>query len=107
MSHAYIVGEGATKKLLDEVSIIGPGTPWFPVAKDKTFHVDITGIADVRIEVSNDLSHDDCGVITVVSWIELADAQNTCGFENVGPWKAVRARVDSLITGTVTVILGT
>lgn len=107
MSHAVILGESATKRLLDEVSIIGPGDPWFPVSTYVTYHVIITGVADVRLEVSNDVGSDDCGNVIVNSWVELADSQSTCGFQNVGPWRAVRARVDSLVVGTVTVILGT
>jgi len=105
MSHAMIIGEGAGKKLLDAVSVIGPSEPWFPVAANKTFHVIITGTATVTIEVTNDATLDDTP--TTDNWVTLATVTTSGGVENSQPWKAVRARVVSLLVGTVTVILGT
>jgi len=100
-----IIGEGASKKLLDAVAVIGSSEPWFPTTVNRTFHVIITGIAEVVIEVTNDATLDDTP--TTDNWITLATITTSGGVENNQPWKAVRARVVFLLVGTVTVILGT
>lgn len=105
MSHAVIIGESAGKKLLDAVVVLGPSEPWFPTAANKTFHIIITGIATVTIEVTNDAVNTDTPVTN--NWIVLATVTATGGVENSQPWKAVRVNVTALVTGTVTVILGT
>lgn len=105
MSHAVIIGESAGKKLLDAAVALGPGEPWFPTAANKTFHVIITGIATVELQVSNDAVLDDNPVTN--NWVVLATVTSTGGVENSQPWKAVRANVTALVAGSVTVILGT
>lgn len=105
MTHAVILGEGSSKKLLDAVSVIGPSEPWFPTASGKTFHIIITGTATVEIQVTNDAVNSD--IPLTANWLTLFTTSVSQGLENTMPWKAVRANVTALVVGTVSVILGT
>lgn len=108
MSIARIIGESATKVLLNAVTVTGASDAWLPVASHKTFHIIITGTATVRIQATNNVMTGVSPSPLAANWITLGIASATMGFENGFPWKAVRANVTSIgAVSSVTVILGT
>lgn len=107
MSNAIIVGESATKFLLDAVTIVGASAAWLPVANNRSILITITGIASVAIEATNNVITGVTPSPLAANWIRLAVTPVTRGFEINGAWKACRANVLSISSGTVTVILGT
>lgn len=85
--------------LLHEQDATGSGG-WIKVRKindKRTFQVSISDTAGVTIEASND------GVNAVPL---RAGITASAGFEDDAPWQYVRATVDSIDAGTVTVIMG-
>ena len=108
MSNAYIIGESATKVLLDAVTVSGASNAWLPVSIFKSWHIIITGVATVAIEVTNNVMTGVTPSPLAANWLQLAKTTKTFGFENHGgAFKACRANVLSISSGNVTVILGT
>lgn len=106
-NHSVIQGESATKFLLDAVTVTGASSAWLPVANNRSFQIVITGTASVAIEGTNNVMTGVAPSPLAANWIRLAITPVTRGFEINGPWKAVRANVLSLSSGSATVILGT
>lgn len=105
--------ESATVKLLDGATTLGPGTVWFPVTTHRTYHVILTGVVTVEIQVTNNINTDHVGDVQGNNWVTLATIASSAscggneGFQNISSWKATRAVVTSIAVGAATVILGT
>lgn len=87
----------AVTKLLDAVTVAGPGASVEMKSVKKTFHIIITATASVTVEVSNDN-------VSFVAIQPAVTATNILSSDD--PWKYVRANVTAYTSGTVTVVMG-
>lgn len=106
-NHAIIIGESSSKILLDAVTVTGASAAWLPVAANRSFQIIITGVATVRLQITNNVMTGVAPSPLAANWVTFAITSSTVVFENNSPHKAVRANVTSISSGSVTVILAT
>lgn len=102
MSHAVIIGEGASMHILDSATTTVTGTTVRPISKDRTFQAIQTGgtSATILIEASNN----NIDFITLATISLTAD---TAGVASDAAWHYTRARVSAIVGGSVDVYMGT
>lgn len=85
---------GSVTPLLLAAAAITVGDAYRSKELYKTFTIDITGVATVKIQGSDG-----------VNWYDIAETTISGAVQHYFPWQAVRANVTAYTSGTVTVRL--